>query len=126
MLLHSRLSLALQNTPRVICVLSKNLHIISGVRILYKGNKCASGLENRHTYKCEGSIKVLWSSFPLWKKTPHVKCDCQLRKIAVWLLHTNTDILIEFLIRKLFQSPHSPGYNPSDAAVAMVTAVSTF
>lgn len=106
--------------------LNESPHIISGVRILYKGNKCVSGLENRHTQKCEGSIKVLWPSFPLWKKTSHVKCDCQLRQIAVWLLHTNTDILIEFLIRKLFQSPCSPGDNPSDAAVAMVAAVSTF
>lgn len=108
------------------CVLSGSPHIISGVRILYKGNKCVSGPGNSHTYKCEGKIKVLGSSFPLWKKPSHVKCDYQLRQIAVWLLRTNTDILIEFLIRKLFQSPRSPGYNPSYAAVAMVTAVPTF
>lgn len=82
-------------------------------------------LENRHTYKREGSIKVLWTPFPFWRNTTHVKCDCQLRGIAVYLLPTNTGILIEFLIRKLFQS-HSPSYNASDAAVAMVTAVSTF
>ena len=92
-----------------------------GLRKMCFSSEC---LENRHTYKHEGSIKVLWPPFPFWRKMSHVKCECPLRGIAMYLLPTNTDKLIEFL--KLLQSPHSPSYNPSDAAVAMVTAISTF